>query len=567
MKKNIALFLFISMSFMLIISCSTSIKKKDEPIAKMDQDEKMAWWREAKFGLFIHWGVYAVPAGKYGDDTTHGEWIMSKAQIPVAEYKEYAAQFNPVEYDPVAWVKMAKDAGMRYIVITSKHHDGFALYPSEVTEWDVADASPYGKDLLGPLVDEGKKAGVKVGFYYSQSQDWVHPGGTKQGFGEEGWDEAHRGDFDTYLAEIALPQVKEILTRYPIDILWWDTPGGMRGERTTPFVEALKIRPNIITNNRLGISGDTRSVEGYVPMITPEDEYWEVCMTMNFHWGWNPYDPWRTSELLIHQLTDVCSKGGNYLLNIGPKANGEFPEQCMEILADFAAWMKVNSESIHGTTKGPFGYLSWGAATRKDDLLYLHVWEWPEDGKLNVPISSKVVSAALMVDPEEMLPFSLEQERIVIDVPAEAPDPIASVIILKIEEEPVTPPPLYEGKIITASSEKPGSPAMNAGDGSSQRAWTADADGESYLEMDLEEFTWIIGTGIEESFGYPKPKQTLRMEALTPDGWKECFTLITTGYGVMKNFDPVQATKVRMYVTKSPEGPASIEEWRVFAAE
>ena len=182
----------------------------------------MAWWREAKFGLFIHWGVYAVPAGKYGDNTSHGEWIMHRAKIPSAEYKEYATQFNPVKYDPAAWVKVAKDAGMKYIVITSKHHDGFALYPSDVTDWDVVDATPYGKDLLGPLVKEAKKAGLKMGFYYSQAQDWNHPGGAKARFEEgDGWDEAHKGDFDNTWKTLPYRRPKKSFHAIP-----WISSGG-----------------------------------------------------------------------------------------------------------------------------------------------------------------------------------------------------------------------------------------------------------------------------------------------------------------------------------------------------
>lgn len=182
------------------------------------RDARMAWWREAKFGLFIHWGVYAVPARS-------DAWTMHKYKIPLATYREFAKDFNPVRYDPAAWAKLAKDAGMRYIVITSKHHDGFALFPSDATDWDIADASPYGKDLLGPLVKAARGEGLKIGFYYSQAQDWTHPGGAKSGYKEgEGWDPAQNGAFDTYLKSIAIPQTRELITRYQPDIFWWDTP-------------------------------------------------------------------------------------------------------------------------------------------------------------------------------------------------------------------------------------------------------------------------------------------------------------------------------------------------------
>ena len=568
MMKKSQLLLSISMAMVLMMACSTTPKNESEAVVGVDDTERMAWWREAKFGLFIHWGVYAVPAGKYGEETNHGEWIMHSARIPSAEYKEYASQFNPVKYDPEAWVKVAREAGMRYIVITSKHHDGFALYPSAVTDWDVVDATPYGKDLLGPLVDEAKKAGLKMGFYYSQAQDWNHPGGAKARFEEgDGWDEAHKGDFDAYLENIALPQAKEILSQYPLDIFWWDTPTWMNEERTRPFVEALKVRPDIITNNRLGIDGDTKTPEQFVP-VTGHEGDWETCMTMNRHWGYNAYDDdWKSSEELIHKLIEICSKGGNFLLNVGPTAEGEFPQPCIERLQDMGAWLKVNGESIYGTTKGPFSYLSWGAATRKDDLLYLHVTDWPENGKLHVPITSKAVSAALLVQPDKKLSIKAEQERIVIDLPKEAPDPVASVIILKLDEEPVAMPLTSEGKTIMASSEDPDHPATHAVDGSGHNIWeSADTTEVSYLEFDLGEPTWIQAIGLDEPDRWPRYKQSVRIEAETDGGWKEIFSAKTNGHGLVKKFDPIQARRVKMYIERA-EGPPGIAEWQLYSPE
>lgn len=262
-------------------------------------------------------------------------------KIPVKEYRAYAKRFNPVKYDPEAWVKVAKAAGMRYIVITSKHHDGFALFPSKASTWNVADATPYGKDLLGPLVDAAKKENLKIGFYYSQAQDWINPGGAKARMEEgEGWDEAHKGDFDEYLQTAALPQVKEIFSQYPIDIFWWDTPTWMNEERIRPFAEAIPFEKGILTNNRLGggYGGDFGTPEQFVP-ATGYKGNWETCMTLNHHWGYNAADDdWKSSEDLIHKLIDICSKGGNFLLNVGPTAEGEFPPACIERLEDVGRW-------------------------------------------------------------------------------------------------------------------------------------------------------------------------------------------------------------------------------------
>ena len=568
MVKQKALLFSIGITTLLMMACSTSPKNESQTRSEIDKDERMEWWREAKFGLFIHWGVYAVPAGKYGDNTGYGEWIMYNARIPSAEYKEYARQFNPVKYDPAAWVRVAKEAGMKYIVITAKHHDGFALYPSAVTDWDVADATPYGKDLLGPLVEEAHEAGLKMGFYYSQAQDWNHPGGAKLRFEEgEGWDEAHKGDFDSYLETIALPQAKEILSQYPLDILWWDTPAWMNEERARPFVEALKLRPWIITNNRLGIGGDTKTPEGFVPVTGYEGD-WETCMTMNDNWGYNAYDDdWKSSEELIHKLIEICSKGGNYLLNVGPTAEGEFPQACIDRLQDIGAWLKVNGEAIYGTTGGPFTYLSWGAATRKGDLLYLHVTEWPEDGKLKVPLISKVEAASLLVNRDDLLGITTEAERVVIDLPATAPDPVASVLILKLAEEPVAMPIASQGKSILASDEHPNHPALNAANGSRHEVWeAADSIGESYLEYDLGGPVFIHAVGIDEPDRSPRYKQNIRMEVETDHGWEALFATKTRGHGLFREFDPVSTSRVRLYVQRKA-GPPGIAEWQLYAPE
>ena len=407
-----------------------------------------------------------------------------------------------------------------------------------------------------------------MGFYYSQAQDWNHPGGAKSRYQEgDGWDEDHKGDFDEYLENIALPQAKEILSQYPLDILWWDTPTWMNEERTRPFVKALELRPGIVTNNRLGIDGDIKTPEQFVP-VTGHEGDWETCMTMNRHWGYNAYDDdWKSSEELIHKLIEICSKGGNFLLNVGPTAEGEFPQPSIERLRDMGAWLKVNGESIYGTTAGPFTYLSWGAATRKGDLLYLHVTEWPENGKLNVPLSSKVSGASLLANPGEALKVNAEPERIIIDLPADAPDPVASVIVLKLAEEPLAPPIVSMDKTILASGEHPEHLARYAIDGSAEHIWeAADITGESYLEIDLEEPTWIQAVGIDEPDRWPRYRQNMRLEVKTSAGWKEIFTQNTVGHGLVRKFEPQMTDKIRLFVEREA-GPPGIAEWQVYAPE
>nr|WP_121271968.1 alpha-L-fucosidase [Pedobacter schmidteae] len=433
----------------------------------LTKDERMAWWREAKFGMFIHWGVYAQFAGVYkGHEQLRGgaEWIMNRSKIPVAEYQEMAKSFNPVKYDPDAWVRMAKDAGMKYIVITAKHHDGFALFNSKASKWDITDATPYGKDLLKPLAAACKKYGMKLGFYYSQAQDWNNPGGSaarkemREGWlnpdsakidaytlaNKGHWDPAQMTrTFDQYIDEVAVPQVKELMTNYgEVAVLWWDTPTNMTDEAALKLQAALKSQPQIITNDRLkrpNFPGDTKTPEQKIPTQAELDGMdWETCMTMNGTWGFRTSDhKWKSAETLIRNLADIASKGGNYLLNIGPKPDGTFPQESIDRLKAIGEWMKVNSESIYGTKSSPLAPLSWGRCSRKETAkgttLYFSVFNWPADGQLVVPgVKNKVVSASLLAG-HVKVKAAAQGEDLVIKLPAKAPDAIASVVKVELE--------------------------------------------------------------------------------------------------------------------------------------
>jgi len=419
------------------------------------RDTRMAWWREAKFGMFIHWGVYAVPAGTYDGRKIDGigEWIMLNGKIPVDRYRAYAKEFHPVKYDPAAWAALAKEAGMRYMVITAKHHDGFALFPSDASDWDIADATPWKKDLIAPLADAARSHGLKFGLYYSQAQDWTHPGGAKAGAEDGGgWDDAQKGRFDDYLDRIAAPQVREILTRYQPDVLWWDTPHLMNDARAAKLAGLLPLKPGIIHNNRLGggYKGDTETPEQHIPATGFPGRDWETCMTMNDTWGFKSYDQnWKPLSTLITHLVDIASKGGNYLLNVGPTAEGEIPAESVKLLREVGTWMKVNGESIYGSHASPFRKLPWGRCTSKpggaDTLLYLHVLEWPADGKLTLPgLRNPVKSASLLAD-GNALSVGTSETGPVINLPAKAPDPVCSTLKVLIQgpadvaETPILP--------------------------------------------------------------------------------------------------------------------------------
>lgn len=430
------------------------------------KEDRMEWWREARFGMFIHWGVYAVPAGTYKGQKVNriGEWIMNRGKIPVAEYQQFAKEFNPVKYDADAWVRMAKDAGMKYIVITAKHHDGFALFDSKASKWDIVDATPYGKDLLKPLAEACRKHGIKLGFYYSHAQDWNNPGGSAaRKVATEGWanpdsakidayTEANSGHWDPvqtsktmsqYIDEVAVPQVKEILTNYgDVAVLWWDTPTNMTDEYAEKLNALLKLQPNIITNDRLkrpNYPGDYKTPEQRIPNLSELDgKDWETCMTMNETWGYKSYaSNWKSTQTLVRNLIDIASKGGNYLLNVGPKADGEFPQESINILKEMGAWMKVNGQAIYDTKASPFGLFTWGRCTLKENgantTLYISVFDWPKDGKLLIPgLSSDIISAKLLANA-----VSLKKEKtaegLVIQLPAQPIDPIASVIKLEVK--------------------------------------------------------------------------------------------------------------------------------------
>ncbi len=432
---------------------------------KAQRDARMAWWREAKFGLFIHWGVYSVPAGTYKGKRIDGigEWIMYNGRIPTAEYRQYAAQFNPVKYNAEEWVLLAKDAGMKYIVITSKHHDGFALFKSNASKWNVVDSTPYGKDLLKPLAEACRKHGLKLGFYYSQAQDWNNPGGAAYG---GHWDKAQDGSMDDYIRNVAVPQVKEILSNYgPLAILWWDTPCDMTKERADMLIPLLGLQPGIIHNNRLGFyPGDTETPEQTIPATGFGDRDWETCMTMNDTWGFKSYDnSWKSVDMLIQNLVDIASKGGNYLLNVGPTSEGLIPAPSVERLKAVGAWMHANGEAIYGTTASPFKKLPWGRATKKvgtgGATLYLHVFKWPAGGKLVVPgLRSAVDGAYLLADPaKKALEAENTPEGVVIGVPAKAPDAISSTVVLAVKGaiavEPVWLVQAPDGTIALPASE------------------------------------------------------------------------------------------------------------------
>ena len=321
----------------------------------------MAWFRQAKYGLFIHWGLYAIPAGKWKGKPVRpsSEWIMAHVPIPVKEYEPLAGQFNPTEFNAEHWVKMAEDAGMKYIVITAKHGDGFAMYHSKVSPYNIVDATPFRRDPLAELAEACKRHGIKLGIYYSQSVDWHEPGGEGNSwdFGRDS-EKDKSGAFDQYLKSKVEPQVRELLTNYgPICEIFFDTPALMTEQRARPIADLVRsLQPACLIDGRLGVPGDYATM-GDNGMPTAEvTGDWETPGELNHNWGFDKNDAdYKSPSQVLFNLVNVVSKGGNYLLDVGPTASGVIPCAAESNLLAAGRWLKVNGDAVYGAGRSPFG--------------------------------------------------------------------------------------------------------------------------------------------------------------------------------------------------------------------
>jgi len=443
-----------------ILALSAAAQTLPKPLpAPPSQDAKMKWFREAKFGLFIHWGLYAIPEGEWKGQPIAGlgEWIMNRAKIPVAEYELLAKQFNPVKFNADEWVQMAQDAGMKYIVITSKHHDGFAMYHSLVSKYNVFDATPFHRDPLKELALACARRHMPFGFYYSQAQDWHERNGAGNtwDFGPD-----DQKDYDQYLREKAEPQVKEILTNYgPVCLIWFDTPRMMTKDRGSRFADIVKaLQPATLIDGRLGPDspGDYRSMgDNAIPNQVVAGD-WEVPATTNKTWGFKKDDTdWKTPEDMTFKLVDITSKGGNYLLNVGPTKEGVIPQAPQDNLRAVGRWLKVNGDAIYGAGPTPFGdelghpggpdrqdkngrtipgfivAKDWRCTT-KPGKLYFTIFNWPAGAFEVSKMKGKVTKAYLLADASKKpLKVTQKGDQVSVALPAAAPDKIASVVVME----------------------------------------------------------------------------------------------------------------------------------------
>ena len=447
MKKNLNGCRFLTVALFVIgfalLFSSLQAQPKAGTAEKTSSD--MDWWQNARFGMFIHWGLYSEAAGKWDGKPIKGigEWIMNSAHIPRAQYEKLAAKFDPVDFNASQWVKIAKEAGMKYIVITTKHHDGFCMFNTKATPYNIVDATPWHKDPMALLSKASKEQGIKFCTYYSV-MDWHTPfqqaadtNAEKPTYNPTTLTEP--GKYISYMKQ----QIHELVSQYHTNLLWFDG-GWLKGWTEKDAQEIYNyihsINPSIIVNNRLGFHvGDYGTPEQEIP-VRGLPGPWETCMTLNDTWGFKSDDNnWKSDTTLITNLIHCASGGGNFLLNVGPTASGIIPQPEVDRLMAMGRWLKVNGEAIYGSHRTPFNVaLPYGYATEKPGKVFLEVTQWPKDGVITVPMKNKITKAYLLANPKHTLAVTNDAGNLEIHLPKKAPDPIASVVVLQINGPVVT---------------------------------------------------------------------------------------------------------------------------------
>lgn len=396
------------------------------------------WLKNSRFAMFIHWGLYSQLGDRWNGQTYYGisEWLMNRAQIPVLQYQQTAAQFNPTNFNAREWVQLAKDAGMTHIMITAKHHEGFAMFDSAVTPYNIVDATPFKRDPLKELSEACREGNVRLGFYYSQTVDWHE----RDAVGNT-WDwPADNHDFEHYLNSKAVPQIKELLQGYgPLAGIWFDTPGPITTSESKMLVNLVhQLQPQCLVNSRIGNGlGDYDTLGDQEIPPLPRPGLWETPDTINDTWGYAWYDQdWKSPSEIAERLVSVISRGGTYMLNVGPDGTGRIPEQSARILREVGLWVHAHENAIEGTDPTPFGPLAWGECTVRGDTLYLFVFDWPADGRLIVPgLKTKIKNARL--EGGRKLPIKSDMDAVEITLPAQRPDVLIPVVTVELAGVPV----------------------------------------------------------------------------------------------------------------------------------
>ena len=407
MKKATIIFILL-LSFVGLLGFNTlALPAANSHSTLSSHDQKMQWFRDAHFGVMICFGLYSQYGGiwKGEEKKINGcaAWMMYAAHAPRLEYARAAKDLNPSKFNADTWIRAVRDAGAKYIVIITKHHEGFAIFKTKASSYNIVDATPFKRDMLKEVAESCKKYGIKLGIYYSQNYDWYHPGG-----GGCGWDPTQRGDSNAYVEKIVIPQIRELLTNYgKVDIFWYDIPGGVVTLEQAKRIDAMvhKLQPDIIVNNRLRpeIPYDILTPEQFIPSTGIPGADWETCMTMNWSWGYAKLDhQWKSAQKMIRMLCDATSKGGNFLLNIGPDAEGVIPQPSLDRFNVIGKWLQKNGEAIYGTRASLFPQQpAWGRFTtrreEKESTIYALVFMPPSDLKIRMPgLLSPILSAHIL---------------------------------------------------------------------------------------------------------------------------------------------------------------------------
>ena len=433
--------------------------------AKATRDQRLGWWREAKFGCFIHWNDASLLGSEWKGKHYGGyaEHIQRMAKIPCEEYRrEVAGKFNPTKFDADQWVQLIKKAGMRYVIITAKHHDGFAVYDSDVSDFSIVKMSPYGRDPMADLKSACDKHGLKFGFYYSHAFDWgepngpgndwdyQNPGGDRHLHGGRNWYDAHPEmvpRIRKYVDGKSLPQVLELIKKFDPDIFWFDTPHKLPPEENLRILKAVRAaKPSLVVNSRIvqgydgwpGHFGDYASTGDRAVDFRSREGDWETIPTTNESYGYSKSDhSHKTPEFLVRVMAKAAARGGNMLLNIGPKGDGEINAPDVEILTGIGKWMDVNEVSIRGTDRTTLPVQAWGESTRKKNTFYLHVFNWPSDGTLELGGFLGTINKAWLLSDKNQTPLSHERTdemTVQFRVSNDAPDLASSVIVVEVDD-------------------------------------------------------------------------------------------------------------------------------------
>jgi len=503
-----------------------------------ERDARLGWWRDARFGMFVHWGPYSALGGtwngkKYGG---YAEHIQRAARIPIPVYRrEVVARFNPSEFNADEWVRLAKEAGMGYLVITAKHHDGFAMYDSKVSDYNIVKATPFARDPMMELRNACRKHGLKFGFYYSHAFDWgeenapgndwdyANPGGDRLLHGPEWWKSCPEflPKARKYVDEKSIPQLRELIRNYDPDIIWFDTPHKLPPEENLRILAAVReAKPTLVVNGRLVRGcGDYASTCDRPAEFPPQSGDWEGVPTTNESYGYNENDhSHKPASHFIRLLAKSSARGGNELMNIGPMGNGKISQPDVEILKGIGKWWGANGKSIRGTSRTPLAVQAWGESTVKGNTLFLHVFEWPKGGKLVVGgLKADVKKASLLADTQQKpLAITRNGDDVTVSIPESAPDPADSVIMLECVSQPqgdpirllsgsVSPETLhvFDGKLIGGLKFGPGKKSDDH-----VTNWTAKEDAVVWPVRINEATTFEVSLNYDAPAELKGPKKT-----------------------------------------------------------